>query len=267
MTKTGEVLTMDNGKGIKTDSIKFELYTSDASLVRNAAELSEADIRELIDALKIDDFEHLPEGNQEILRYFYKNILPTLEYRDGELIGDVHGTGLAECKEWLQMNIILNSTGVLVPNNATKESGKWLSDEYAVAQLLAEENFENFLDRSDAKSGDVIQMYINDGDRHFPHTMVIGNITSDGIWVFDTNYAESSWSLVSNVPPNWNISGYTKGIINSQNGLPRELTADEIASGVVPTHWLQSDNSIRYHYISFAELNTVQAATLQRINI
>lgn len=147
------------------------------------------------DALGLNTLYDLPEQNRNIIIEFYErhlsiNANDPLRYENGQWVGIDGGTGIMECKQWLQLELIKDATGVTIGNNTSvnNEDASWQNKEGVTAlaggrtENLGE--FSNTIYSSGAKAGDIIQYSSNLG----PHTMVISNITATGIWVIDTNY-------------------------------------------------------------------------------
>lgn len=172
----------------------------------------------------------------------------------------LHGTGLMQCKEWLQQVVIKAATGITVSQNAAASTGAWVSDEYEIGRMQDGENFQAMLERSGAQAGDVVQMYTG-----YEHTMVIGDITDEGVWVFDTNYGEHAEWKTMEEGAGLDLSDEDFGFYDDGTGELRMLTSDDIQNGVLPNRWRQPDNTVRYHFISFTSLAAVQHSTLQRI--
>jgi hypothetical protein len=215
------------------------------------------------------DLDGLPGGNKAILEYLITHFLTTensderLQYDSAlELTGRRHGTDQRECKAWLDDIVILSAAGIDISALAKDHEGDptlgtWVSDEYQIGLLHMYSSFQEMI-QDKAQIGDVIQMYGSFGanGKHFPHTMVIGNITNEGIWVFDTNFGTYGEPIA--------VSSGGTGIM--ENGQYRDLTAQEIADNRPATHIWQSDNTVRYHFMSYEMLN-LKAVTgsIQRV--
>ena len=221
-------------------------FTVDPSTILNAdgGSITQAQQENIRNALNFENLDTLPSGNRAILEYLINHYLVSndteeLFYKSStELRGKLHGTGLMQCKEWLQQVVIENSTGITVANNADDlTTAEWKSDDgkdYTIGKMIDAETFQAMLTRVNTKAGDVIQWYgaFGKGGSMVPHTMIIGKITSDGIWVFDTNMGNLSEDLYDN------------------DGNP----------------YVQEDNTVRYHLIEWSSLNDkVMAGTVHRV--
>lgn len=157
-------------------------------------------------ALGLNNINTLLDSNGErtsnyfIIKEFYDrhigpNAVDPLQYEalsgsEFRWRGVTGGTGNLQCKAWLQQDLIKSATGITIGNNTTVENqdATWVDAEndgfYAIegGRTEAVGQFQNSLQH--AKSGDIVQY----SSIQTLHTMVISNITSTGIWVFDTNY-------------------------------------------------------------------------------
>ena len=177
------------------------------------SQMSDAQKAQVESALDFGDLSDLPQ-NQKIIDYLIENYLQNGEMQFdpvrmrwvGEEIQNNPDTTqddiyFGECKYWAQMNIILKATGSVIPSNKNVPIGdnpnntvsySW-KDSDAVIRLTEEGNlasdFEDVIQSSDIRSGDCIQ--ISGGAFYSRHTMIIGEIDEEGIWVFDSNAAET----------------------------------------------------------------------------
>ncbi len=109
---------------------------------------------------------------------------------------------LGECKYWVQKLVIEPALGILIPNNNVPKNADGTSDytkQYMwenlknVQQVVPTNfdlDFQSAFQNYSIEAGDIIQV---SGDNwHGQHTMIIGKIENDGIWVFDSNYQEKT---------------------------------------------------------------------------
>lgn len=174
-------------------------------LANNAIDISHYSSEEqvmLINALGLETIQSLPANNQAIILEFMRqhidvNATNTLTLQpDGSFKVEGFQTEL-ECKGWLQQEIILKATGVLVGGNTTQnnESATWKDPSNANHidnQVDITADFKNqgldfweLVKQSGATAGDTIQYFT---ESQYQHTMVISSITENGMWVFDTNF-------------------------------------------------------------------------------
>ncbi len=246
-----------------------ERAANTSGIPRNWDDLTDAQKKIAQEVLSIDNFNELPETNQKILTYVMNSIIPTLKYQNNgtyPFIGELHGTGLEQCKTWIQN--WLQSSGITLnklPTNKTSDikgigSYEWNSfssttaNVTVVASIRGDKTFEEMINNSsDVKVGDVVQM----GYGSIPHTMLITKIQSDGLWVLDTNFGNNeNWMEIKDFPGDINTHlEITRGVIDEFTHSPRELTAEEKNAGIQPTLWKQPDNTPRYHFMSFNSLN------------
>ena len=75
------------------------------------------------------------------------------------------------------------------------------------------------------------------------HTMVIGKITNEGLWVFDTNWEYKGWG---------SITAGQGTHFKDGNGNYIEAKTDE--EKAIADWYEKVDNTVRYHLISFESL-------------
>lgn len=234
-----------------------------ASTPRNWNGLSEADKKAIQDILNIDNFSALPESNQKILTYVLNSIVPTLGFNVNTFTGDIHGTGLQQCKAWLQD--WLQSSGITaksIPGNKVSDlngigsyewnpSTKDTANVTSVASIRGDKSFQEMIDalnpNSLVRAGDIVQM----GYGGIPHTMVITKIQGDGVWVLDTNFGPEVPTLADNTHEG-------TGLI--ENGKFRLASVEEKTKGLAK-YWLQIDNTVRLHFMPFEIKNANNEVT------
>jgi len=106
---------------------------------------------------------------------------------DDDLVG--------ECKYWIQINVVQQATQKLIPNNDPNSHYMWRTDDpdrsanvSIIAQSDDSSNFKNTVTNGNIHFGDIIQ-YDAGG---YGHTVIIGKVDEDGMWVFDSNYLNDS---------------------------------------------------------------------------
>ena len=156
--------------------------------------------QELREALSFGDLSETPE-NEKIIRYLVENYLQNgamsfdtekMEWR-GEAYVDDPSTDkddlVGECKYWVQMDVILKATDRQLPNNDPQCLYAWRTDvpEANNVEVLGQSTgsgIEGFLQSGSVRTGDIIQYH--PGGAH-GHTVIIGKVDEDGVWVFDSN--------------------------------------------------------------------------------
>lgn len=214
--------------------------------------------------LNFSDLDGLPENqklvNSIIQDYFMSSdpnkkpeYISAIEWRAA-----IHGTGDRQCKPWLDDVFVKNATGIDLPLNDPNDLSKWVEDTTGHIQKVVTSdtgtNFQTAVQNNDVKSGDIVQMrgsFAPSG-----HTALIGKIQSDGVWLFDTNFGtQSDYYTDDGVHA-------LKYIADSNARSGFRLAID----GETALYWKQEDDSIRYHFIRYADLNSaVTASTIYRL--
>ncbi|MFA5273419.1 MAG: LamG-like jellyroll fold domain-containing protein [Candidatus Peribacter sp.] len=165
---------------------------------KNGDLLTEEQVKAVRDALAFDDLASLPTGNRQILQRLIDDYLNSgqLRYDTEGYVGPkgfelestiLHGGG--QCKEWVY-NLIENATGVTVPLNDEADYAKWEEKTDARIKMVEKPTSNKLSDQVQSlRSGDIIQM---NWKNVTPHTMVVGKIEEDGIWVFDSNWGDQA---------------------------------------------------------------------------
>lgn len=108
-------------------------------------------------------------------------------YEAGEGISNFGG----ECKYWIDNDVVQEAMpGVDLPTNSGENSYQW-----EIATAIKEKasslqgSLKNVIENINfaIEAGDLIQMSISDKSKS-QHTVIIGKVESDGVWVFDSNY-------------------------------------------------------------------------------
>ncbi|MEK7137237.1 MAG: hypothetical protein AAB853_03045, partial [Patescibacteria group bacterium] len=212
------------------------------------------------------------EGNKAIIDYIIDNAESfNLQLTNGIWQGDIHGTGLKQCKPWLQ-EVIRDSTGVWLPQNNEEDSSRWIEVdkqrndtlEAAGVKMLGRigegMNFEEAMEAYGVEAGDIVQMTGTFG----LHTMVITKIDADGVWVLDTNYGSVDEGFKE---ASTGIDATHMVDPSDPNSYINQQQAEERGIAFSGTHYYQEDNTIRIHKMNYADtLNTkVSAATIYRV--
>src|SRR5690606_30202878 len=111
-----------------------------------------------------------------------------------------------------------------------------------IKQIARQENsgeFTSMISSDSVLQGDIVQLYGNFGGGLQPHTMIIAKKEAEGIWVFDTNFGTLSEYV------EYHGGAFTKNadgmfeFVGEGNG----------------NYKYQSDNTIRYRFISYDDWN------------
>jgi hypothetical protein len=147
--------------------------------------------------------EGIPEKNAQLLNWLVNYIRnnESLTNQNGQLkwMGQAiqddpnddrdNGGNWGECKYWLQTNVLKDGLGITILKNKTNNFA-WDSSDSIENRTVEGEvgtNFESIVKNPEIiHSGDMIQVF--GGSFVKQHTMVIGRVENDGIWVFDSNY-------------------------------------------------------------------------------
>ncbi|MEK6704560.1 MAG: hypothetical protein AABZ06_02120, partial [Bdellovibrionota bacterium] len=101
---------------------------------------------------------------------------------------------LGQCKLWLQQRVVNNALSFSLPPNSTSENAYSWDESVHIQQQASWNNgsiHEAIINPElDIEAGDMIQMANSDGSL-VQHSLVIGRIEADGIWIIDSNYVEA----------------------------------------------------------------------------
>lgn len=217
-------------------------------------------------------------GNTQILNYIAQNFTTLFDLKPtaNGWIGDAHGTGIMQCKEWIDDVIIKNAFGfdangnrnVDLPGNVTDKAGHDSSGQWEEKNLSSNISIIGHIQSGSAsadlqqiKPGDILQTY----NGSIEHTAIVTKITSTGMWLLDTNFGNNREILPGTV-------GHELDGNLDANGVFHYLTPAEIANGVVAHYHMQEDDTIRLHFMPFTSSNGQQsfddiiAGTIYRIN-
>ncbi len=111
-----------------------------------------------------------------------------------------------ECKYWVQQDVIKSVFNITIPPNDTSNDDqesdyKWDESQkvIVIAQSLELGQLDEAISNPSAvRAGDIIQYT---GGVNGQHTVIIGSVTEQGIWVFDSN-------AVSNLSPAYHFISY-----------------------------------------------------------
>ncbi|MDD5469953.1 MAG: hypothetical protein PHO92_04125, partial [Candidatus Peribacteraceae bacterium] len=163
--------------------------------------LSESQKAQVASALDFGDLSAVPQ-NQKIINYLVEQYLASgemqfdvakMEWRGEAYINDPTTNTddlIGQCKYWAQINVVQEATHVLLPSNDPYATYKWLTNGPAannviiVGQSNISAEFESTVTGNRILAGDIIQYGIGG----YGHTVIVGKIVEDGIWVFDSNY-------------------------------------------------------------------------------
>lgn len=286
-TADGQFFTVDNGMAGLSDGIIVQNDGGVADLKhvpRNWEMLTASERSAVGDVLDLGDLSS-NTANDRILTYVLNAIVPALDYKpgltEGVFEGDVHATGLAQCKAWIQD--WLQSAGITakpIPANMTSSipgvaAYEWKPSAEDTAQVgvvgSIRDNgttFEQLIDFANpnrvVQAGHIVQMSYGT----IQHTMVILKIEESGMWVVDTNFGnKGEWiKLADGVYPEEELQLETKGIEDPVTHVVRELTKAELDAHTIPTYWKWADNTPRIRFAPFEALNTnVKYATIYAV--
>jgi hypothetical protein len=274
--------TFTDGTTIETESDPFNVYpevTTAPSGFDQILSTVPGNLKVAVsEALNINIVD-LPPGNVQILQHFIDAFLKNgnLHFDTNalgqtfELEGDMYDTNDLECKDWLQKRFIIDATinnRVDIPMNITKDAkgntilsyewnmnapdlnGKIFSSDGKTEQVAAirgNATFESMITSSAVKEGDIVQMVYGSTQ----HTMVLWKKESTGIWVFDTNFGEYGKGML----PDGSAAHIATGALDS-NGHYYDISDKQVNEGAVRTHWYQADDTVRLHFLSYADLNS-----------
>ena len=199
------VATFADGSSVErmTDGITVDAPVSGETLARRILgaqwdELTQEQQNSVSSALDFGNIESLPEGNRLILNHLIDHYFSTGELQydiEGYLNGEafefesMNSQEAGQCKEWVY-DLIPLATGVAIPINHPEDWAKWEdSNDARVTTVVKTEGITPQEQLGNLLAGDTIQMNWNNTT---PHTMIVGNVESNGIWVFDANWAISS---------------------------------------------------------------------------
>ncbi len=110
-----------------------------------------------------------------------------------------------QCKYWVQNDVVKKAAAVSIPQNATSTNAYEWKDSDVVTKVVQYKKsgyFQTAMKSNKVFAGDIIQ--ISGKDFAGQHTMIVGQIEPDGIWVFDSN-----WSVGGDRTPRYHKISYS----------------------------------------------------------
>jgi len=234
MTMDNVALTFENGGGKVSDGFIVESTGLRAIVSKDGDPLTESQRQQVQEALDMGDISKLPETNRLIIEKLLNSYIQTGElkydmYSDSGVSFELESSKIhdgGQCKSWVQGTILESILGEKVARNDLENPGHWLEDTTGKVTEIARSDTGGLGSAiQSAMSGDIVQMQYNETI----HTMIIGKITEDGVWVFDSNWANSKF-------------------LTDNNG---DFILDIDGNKIL----LPPDETVRYHLFSFDDLN------------
>jgi len=192
--------TSDPTEGIAVDAPVSGEILAKRILGAQWDELTQEQRNAVSDALDFGDLSATPQ-NERIINYLVENYLSNgamtfdsekMEWRGEAYIDDPDTDAddlIGECKYWAQMDVIKAATGrVLPPNSSNYEWNLDIRGETVTPLVTSNSSSDNLEEaiKLHATAGDVLQCDMG----IYGHTMIIGKVDNDGVWVFDSNASE-----------------------------------------------------------------------------